>query len=136
MVAIGYPGRPDSCGPSDPTSEFPCTYLTETQIDHLFQSPDSAVPFPAERISPGLILVNTTLPDGIFSYDSSTWGGSSGSPIVSLVDGTVIGIQSQGITAMEDGVSYNNGISVDQIIATLERLKAGQNNKFNDNSTH
>ena len=123
VAAIGYPGRPVSCGDDEPTPDSPCTFLTETQIDTLFKTPDEAIPFPAERISPGVVLVNPALPQGVFSYDSSTWGGSSGSPVVSLVDGKVIGIQSQGASANEEGVSYNNGVAIDRILPALTRAK-------------
>lgn len=122
VVAVGYPGRPISCGNGDPTPESPCTYLTEPQIDSLFQTPDQAVPFPAERISPGMILFNPVSGPDEFSYDSSTWGGSSGSPVVSLVDGSVVGIQVGGEYAKEEGVSYNNGIAITKLLGVLNAL--------------
>lgn len=119
VVTFGYPERPQSCDGMDNTENNPCTYLTSKQVDFLFQAPDKGVPFPAERMSPGAILINPTSAQDTFSYDASTWGGSSGSPIVSLVDGTVVGIHYQGIGGNAENVGYNNAISATKLYAVL-----------------
>jgi hypothetical protein len=119
VAVLGYPGRPDSCNGVPATPDHPCSYLTSTQVDLLFQLPDHAVPFPIERFAPGMVIVNPLAKVNDFSYDSSTWGGSSGSPIVSLVDGSVVGLHYAGVGGDVANVGYNNAITVSRLRAAL-----------------
>jgi hypothetical protein len=124
VAAIGYPGRPDYCNGQLSTSDHPCTYLKDPLIDDLFRTPDGAAPFPAERLSPGRIVYNPQA-DMIsyFSYDSSTWGGSSGSPVVRLTDGAVIGLHFQGFPTTDDGAGYNNAILIGRVLDVIKTLQ-------------
>lgn len=121
VVAIGYPEHPDSCDKdSEPTPSQPCTFLTPPQVDLLFGAPDKSTPFPAERMSPGSIIYNPTPAPNAFSYDSSTWGGNSGSPVVSLVDGTVVGLHYQGLGGDQPDRGYNNAIVISRVLSQIQ----------------
>lgn len=120
VVTIGYPTRPTSCNSRTSSEANPCIYLTDLQIDSLFTTPDRNVPFPIERISPGSVLPNPTSGPQEFSYNSATWGGSSGSPVVSLLDGKVVGIHFQGLNGNRENVGYNNALLIGKIRPILE----------------
>jgi S1-C subfamily serine protease len=120
VVTIGYPSKPVSCGEREPTEDNPCTYLTDIEIKMLLRTPDDGHPTQVERISPGDFLDNTAIDKDQFSYTASTWGGSSGSPVVSLVDGKVVGLHFQGMNARTENVGYNNAIRINKIRSVLE----------------
>ncbi|ODP32319.1 serine protease [Pandoraea sp. ISTKB] len=117
VAVIGYPARPVSCAGAEAGED--CTYLSDKQIDTMFKLPDSQVPFPAERIAPGMLLVNPSLDPQQFSYDSSTWGGNSGSPIVRLSDGMIVGLHYGGVGGDTEKATYNNAIKIDRIRKAL-----------------
>lgn len=117
VAVIGYPSRPVSCAGADAGDD--CTYLSEKQIDTMFKLPDSQIPFPAERIAPGMLLINPSLDPQQFSYDSSTWGGNSGSPVVRLSDGMIVGLHYGGYGGDSEKATYNNAIKVDRIRKAL-----------------
>ncbi|WP_174995133.1 trypsin-like serine peptidase [Pandoraea anhela] len=117
VAVIGYPARPVSCSGAEAGED--CTYLSEKQIDTMFKLPDSQVPFPAERIAPGMLLVNPSLDPQQFSYDASTWGGNSGSPIVRLSDGMIVGLHYGGVGGDTEKATYNNAIKIDRILKAL-----------------
>ena len=73
-----------------------------------------------ERVSPGDILFNPVHVVDQFSYDSSTWGGNSGSPVVSLVDGSVVGLHFEGIGGNLAGAADNNAIVMSRILPVLQ----------------
>jgi endonuclease G len=70
-------------------------------------------PLGVKRLSPGFLL---QAPDGTLRYDASTLGGSSGSPIVSLATGKVIGIH---LSGTDDA---NLGITVKELQKKLASL--------------
>ena len=78
---IGYPTRPPDSG----------TFLNAKQIDQVFRAPDGRTPFPAERISSGKANRSDDMPAGFFRYDATTWEGNSGSVVISLVNGPLLG---------------------------------------------
>lgn len=107
IAVIGYPGRPS------------VEFLQSSQIDLIFETPDRRVPFPIERVSLGY-----TLPEDdkdFFSYDATTWGGSSGSLVVNLVNGQVIGLHAEGLSAPKQGVGYNRAVIASKIAAWQQR---------------
>lgn len=118
VVALGYPGEPMPCSGNRGTPENPCTFLTQVQVESMFQLPDKVIPYSVLRISPGMVISNPIKPPSTFSYDASTWGGSSGSPIISLVDGTVIGLHHAGYAGDEYESGYNSAI----LAAKLRRI--------------
>ncbi|EON10752.1 serine protease [Pandoraea sp. SD6-2] len=118
VAVIGYPSRPVSCTGAAGANDD-CTYLSEQQIDTMFKLPDSQIPFPAERLAPGMLLVNPSLDPQQFSYDSSTWGGNSGSPVVRLSDGMIVGLHYGGYGGDSERATYNNAIKVDRIRKAL-----------------
>ena len=75
VVAIGYPGA----------------VVPEPVHAHVFQQQ-----YGVRRASPGIVRSATA--DAI-DHDCSTLGGSSGSPIVSLATGEIIGVHAQGRSA-------------------------------------
>jgi len=99
IAVIGYPGRPK------------VPFLREVQVDEIFGTPDKKVPFPVSRLSLGYVLPNDTAPAGHHTYDATTWGGSSGSAVMSLVDGSVISIHVKGMNSPKEGIGYNLGLS-------------------------
>lgn len=96
IAVIGYPSRPLNCEAARPGQE--CATLSEAQIDTIFELPNHAVPFPAERFAPGTTRPELKTDAVMFSYDSSTWGGNSGSPVIRLSDGKIVGLHSGGKT--------------------------------------
>ncbi|WP_331694724.1 serine protease [Pandoraea sputorum] len=120
IAVIGYPSRPLNCEAARPGQE--CATLSEAQIDTIFELPNHAVPFPAERFAPGTTRPELKTDAVMFSYDSSTWGGNSGSPVIRLSDGKIVGLHSGGKTKSKgkemEGI-YNNGLKVDRIRKAL-----------------
>ncbi|AJC15075.1 S1 family peptidase [Pandoraea sputorum] len=120
IAVIGYPSRPLNCEAARPGQE--CATLSEAQIDTIFELPNHAVPFPAERFAPGTTRPELKTDAVMFSYDSSTWGGNSGSPVIRLSDGKIVGLHSGGKTKSKgkemEGI-YNNAIKVDRIRKAL-----------------
>ncbi|MFK3775714.1 trypsin-like serine peptidase [Pseudomonas sp. NPDC089406] len=100
---IGYPGRPA------------VDFLLPQQIDEIFETPDNKVSFPNVRLSVGRTLPsqNTLL----WNYDATTWGGSSGSLLISLRSGQVIGLHTDGLYASKEGLSYNRALVSSRIAA-------------------
>ena len=103
IAVIGYPGRPN------------IDFIQPDQIDSIFGTPDSRVPFPIARISLGYTLSGAPLDR--FFYDATTWGGSSGSLVIDLVSGDVIALHADGLNAPKEGIGYNRGVTAGQIAA-------------------
>lgn len=117
IAVIGYPTRP---GDVD-------TFLTPKQIDSVFATPDGRVPFFIERFASGSAVPDPTAKAGLFAYDATTWEGNSGSIVVSLVTGKVIGLHADGLQAKNQGQGYNEGIlapSVADVLVTLPPVAA------------
>ena len=112
VVVIGYPSRP-----GDGT-----TFLTPAQIDQAFSAPNGRTPFPAERMAAGMVFREQTVPDGYFAHDASTWGGNSGSVVVDLVTGSVVGLHARGLESMQEGVGYNEAVLGSRIYDTLTNI--------------
>lgn len=72
--------------------------------------------FHVERLQPGEIMVTDT-PDRHFRHDASTLGGNSGSPVMRMSDGTVLGIHKSGLP-----YQYNTAIQADALAAFLRNL--------------
>jgi V8-like Glu-specific endopeptidase len=118
IAVIGYPSRP---GDSD-------TFLTPIQIDKIFSAPDSHTPFPAERFAAGSTIYDPGVDDGYFGYDATTWEGNSGSVVVSLADGSIIGLHSQGLQAKTEGAGYNEGVLTKYVASLLKALPSDATN--------
>lgn len=113
LAVIGYPTRP---GDTD-------TFLTASQIDLIFSAPDGRTPFPAQRIAEGETMFNDEIERGYFRYDATTWGGNSGSIVVNLVNGQIIGLHARGLQAKDQGSGYNEGVSAPPIAVALKDLQ-------------
>lgn len=114
VAVIGYPGRPS------------VDFLQPAQIDKIFGTPDGRTPFPIARVSLGYTLPNQD--SGHWFYDATTWGGSSGSVVVSLVNGQVIGLHFDGLNAPQLGLGYNRALSAAKIAAWQKsKVAAGGN---------
>jgi hypothetical protein len=100
---IGYPGRPA------------VDFLLPEQIDEIFMTPDNRVSFPNARLSVGRTLPSQD--SRLWNYDATTWGGSSGSLIMSLRSGQVIGLHTDGLYASKEGLSYNRALVSSRIAA-------------------
>lgn len=117
ISVIGYPSRPGDSA----------TFLTPNQIDQVFQAPDLRSPFPAERIASGSVLFKEGSKEkGYFSYDATTWGGNSGSIVVSLVTGKILGLHSRGLQAKDQGAGYNEGVTADHVAPFVKTFAAVQ----------
>lgn len=112
VVVIGYPTRPPDGA----------TFLTPLQIDQAFSAPNGRTPFPAERMAAGMVFREQTVPDGYFAHDASTWGGNSGSVVVDLATGLVVGLHTRGLEA-SSGVGYNEAVSGSRIRAAVAQLE-------------
>jgi len=114
IAVIGYPSRP---GDTD-------TFLSAPQIDQIFSAPDHHTPFPAERFAAGATIYDPGVDDGYFGYDATTWEGNSGSVVVSLADGKVVGLHSQGLQAKTEGTGYNEAVLTKSVSELLSALPA------------
>lgn len=112
LVAVGYPSRPDEAR----------TFLTTAQIDSIFGAPDNHAPFPAERASYGMRAAKLGDQPGMFTHDASTWGGNSGSGILSLQSGAVVGLQAKGLESRTEALGYNLAVDGAVIASALTRL--------------
>ncbi len=72
--------------------------------------------FHVERFQPGEVMAIDT-PTRHFRHDASTLGGNSGSPVVRLSDGTVLGVHSSGFP-----YQYNVAIGAEALAAFLKDL--------------
>lgn len=109
VAVIGYPSRP---GDNE-------TFLSPRQIEDIFKSPDGTTPFPVERIATGATLLKANDP-GYFSYDATTWAGNSGSVVVNVRTGAVLGLHARGFQAKKEGAGYNEGVLTDGVSAFVE----------------
>ncbi|AKM30189.1 hypothetical protein AB870_08820 [Pandoraea faecigallinarum] len=121
VAVIGYPARPVNCEAKLRPGEE-CANLTDPQIDALFALPNHSTTFPAERFAPGFTIPSPKLDDMLFTYDSSTWKGNSGSPVIRLSDGKIVGLHSGGKSRNKgkqmEGI-YNNGIKIERVRKAL-----------------
>ncbi len=112
LVVIGYPKRPDETK----------TFLTTAQINAIFGAPDSKVPFIYERLSLGERGSPFGDQPGMFTHDASTWNGNSGSAVLALESGAVVGLQVGGPRTYKDGEGYNLAVDGKLIADTLAKL--------------
>lgn len=107
LAIIGYPGPPEQ--------------MSIGERMQYFSAPDTITPvFPYKRLAEGYCGDRAANADGIFAHLVNTAGGNSGSPIIDLADGSIVGIHVRGEDS--DFVSAKNyGISGERIIAVLAR---------------
>ena len=106
VAVIGYPGVPRD--------------MTVLEQEEFFSTPTSRVPrFFYKRISGGYTGENQVTEDGVFTHLANTSGGNSGSPIIDLSDGTVVGVHVWGYDRFLDEMGYNLGIVSNKAIAFL-----------------
>ncbi|MEM8909340.1 MAG: serine protease, partial [Bacteroidota bacterium] len=74
--------------------------------------------YDVKRIQPGIIKSIRTLYDFDFKHDCATLTGNSGSPVIDLQTGTVVGIHFAGALAAFEGYA----VRVDVLRAVLQRL--------------
>ncbi|MFK0379993.1 trypsin-like serine peptidase [Pandoraea sp. NPDC090278] len=109
VAVIGYPAPPLMCGTA--SGGKLCTSLNSEQIKAVFGLPDQSVPFSVERFAPGYVIPGPMLDESQFAYDSSTWEGNSGSPVIRLSDGKVVGLHFGGDSESNDDDSSMIGIA-------------------------
>ncbi|HEV2545794.1 MAG TPA: trypsin-like peptidase domain-containing protein [Stellaceae bacterium] len=84
VAIIGYPGV-------DPA-------IKKEDQDIVFVAPDGTVPYNIKRFQPGRVQAITDQDFVVwFDHDASTLVGNSGSPVIRVSDGTVIGLHHHGI---------------------------------------
>ena len=67
-----------------------------------------------KRLAPGQVM---RVEDELLMHDCSTLGGNSGSPIVDLATGEVLGLHFSGVFLRE-----NRGVPIDYVLNRLEKL--------------
>ena len=112
IAVIGYTTRP---GDAD-------TFLSPVQLDDVFRAPDGRIPFPVQRVAEGFSIVNDGVENGYFRYDATTWGGNSGSIVIDLTTGKVLGLHARGLQSSDQGTGYNEAISSEQLAEAISSI--------------
>lgn len=118
VAVIGYPGEPD----------YARSRMRQSDIDRVFKAPDGQDPqFKVKRISPGSLEEGSDLARSL-AYNSNTAPVNSGSLVVRLSDGAVIGLHRGGFHATNTGeVSRNVAVGSARLAKVLETLNATAN---------
>jgi hypothetical protein len=107
VAVIGYPGPPSD--------------MTAAEQIQYFSTPLTLTPqFPFKRLSEGWTGDRVVSTDGFFIHRANTSGGNSGSPIIDLADGAVVGIHVQGRSRFNDVMGYNEGLIGERIVRLLK----------------
>ena len=118
VAVIGYPGEPN----------YAVSKMKQADIDRVFKAPDGQDPqFKIKRISPGSLVEGSDLARSL-AYNSNTAPVNSGSLVVRLNDGAVIGLHRGGFYAVKTGeVSRNVAVGSARLAKVLETLNATAN---------
>jgi len=106
---IGYPGPPEDMLPSEQEANF----RTPTH---------SAPQFQLKRFSEGYTAA-VPVKGGMFSHLANTTDGNSGSPVVDLADGTVVGVHARGHNRFFDVLGYNCGVVGERVVSFLAQSR-------------
>lgn len=107
VAILGYPGLPAD--------------MTVTEQMEYFRTVDRVVPqYPFKRVSAGYTGSELVTADGVFTHRANTAGGNSGSPVLDLNDGSVVGIHMQGYNRFNDVMGYNQAITSERVIQLLK----------------
>lgn len=110
VAVLGYPGPPRD--------------MTIAEQMTFFTGPQTVTPqFVYKRISGGYTGDELVTSDGKFVHKANTAGGNSGSPILDLADGSVVGIHVEGMDRNNDVLGYNRGLTGERVRGLL--VKAG-----------
>lgn len=112
VAVLGYPGPPRD--------------MTIAEQISFFTGPTTGTPqFVYKRISGGYTGDEIVDSDGMFVHKANTARGSSGSPILDLADGSVVGIHVEGSdrNRFNDVLGYNRGLIGERVRTLL--IKAG-----------
>ncbi|WP_395378110.1 serine protease [Marinicella sp. W31] len=114
IAVIGYTTRPAD-------NE---TFLSPVQIDEIFKTPepDGRTPFPVQRLSEGHSIDDDEVQMGYFRYDATTWGGNSGSIVLDLFTGQILGLHTRGLQSVDQGGGYNEAIKSEFVSAAISGL--------------
>ncbi|GAB7549940.1 trypsin-like peptidase domain-containing protein [Cupriavidus sp. 8B] len=105
VALIGYPGPPED--------------MTVAEQIEFFHTPTAKSPqFGYKRLSEGYTGTDP-VSDGYFVHRANTAGGNSGSPIIDLDTGRVVGLHVMGVNRFEDTLGYNKAIVSDRVISLL-----------------
>ncbi len=99
VACLGYPAR-------DPDE------INQVAMQQYFQGQ-----YEVKRLAPGVVIPAASAA-WAFAHDASTLGGSSGSPLVDLIDGTVVGLHFSGISG-----KANFAVRASAVADLLARLK-------------
>ncbi|CAE6708438.1 serine protease [Paraburkholderia aspalathi] len=106
VAIIGYPGIPDD--------------MTVPEIIEFFHTPIYANPqFAYKRVSEGYTGTDPVSGDGYFEHDANTAGGNSGSPVIDLSTGKVVGIHVMGVDRFRTSMGYNKALVSERVLALL-----------------
>lgn len=94
VAVVGYPGE-------DPS-------IRREDQDLVFRAPDNTVPYYVKRFQPGKI--KQLEQPAMIHHDASTVTGNSGSPIIRLSDGRVVGLHHSGVP-----YRFNSGTMMSQL---------------------
>lgn len=110
VAVLGYPGHPRD--------------MTLPEVMTFFTGPQTLTPqFVYKRISGGYVGDELVTSDGKFVHKANTAGGNSGSPILDLADGSVVGIHVEGMDRNNSVLGYNRGLTGERVRGLL--IKAG-----------
>lgn len=108
LAVLGYPGPPRD--------------MTVAERMEYFSGPQTrTAQFVYKRISAGDTGDELVTSDGKFVHKVNTAGGNSGSPILDLADGSVVGIHVEGRDRNNAVLGYNRGLTGERVRALLSK---------------
>jgi hypothetical protein len=96
--------------------------MTQAEKEQAFRTPTNIVPqFGFRRINGGYTQNVKVSPLGEFAHDANTTGGNSGSPIVDLADGKIVGVHYCSLPRLQAAElpGHNFGLTSDRILKLL-----------------
>lgn len=108
IAVLGYPGPP--------------TDMTIAEQMEFFSTPSTITPeFPYKRVSQGFASDQNVDSGGMFSHRANTSGGNSGSPILDLDSGDVVGVHVRGENRFHNVLGRNFGITSERVRAVFQK---------------
>ncbi|GAB5398810.1 MAG: hypothetical protein Aureis2KO_03950 [Aureisphaera sp.] len=110
VFTIGYPAN--------------CSMLNQKNLDPIFNGI-----YDVKRLAPGIIYPSSAAPF-IYMHDCTTWYGNSGSPVIELTTGKVVGIHYAGSNEEYGGILTNWAVRSTYLLELLQELQIRENHKI------